>query len=114
LWDLTATRHKPARTSISCTGANANTLAFCLDAPCSANKGAVSCKCQLSPASDYIVLTSSCPTGDKGLHAACAQIWSSASQAELMSGYSPLAPFYGRPPKIAYWPAISPARPAKN
>ena len=114
LWDLTASGHKSAKTSISCIGANANKWAFCLDAPCSADKGAVSRKCQLSPASDYIILTSACPTGDNALHTACAKIWSSASQAELMSGYSQLAPFYGRPPKIAYCPAVGPAVPAKN
>ncbi len=114
LWDITATHRKPAKTTISCAGDNANKWAFCLDAPCGADKGAVSCKCQLSAASDYIILTSACPTDGKALHAACAQIWSSASQAELMSGYSQLAPFYGRPPKIAYCPAVGSISPAKN
>ena len=114
LWDLTATRRKPAKTTISCNGENANKWAFCLDARCSADKGGVSCKRQPVPASDYIILTSARPADGKALHAACAQVWSSASQAELMSGYSQLAPFYGAPPKIAYRPAIGPGSPAKN
>ena len=117
LWDITATRRKPAKRSISCTGDNANKWAFCLDAPCGVENGAVACTCRLGPASDYIILTGGCPADDKALRAACAQIWSSASQAELMSGYSQLTPFYGDPPKIAYCPpaaSASPASRAKN
>ena len=117
LWDITATRHKPAKRPVSSTGANANKWAFCLDAPCSADKGGVSCKCLLNAASDYTIFSSSCPTDDKALHAACAEIWSSASQAELMSGYSQLTPFYGNRPNLAYCPPIqsdSPAVKGKN
>jgi len=108
LWDLTATRHKPAKTPVSCTGANANAWAFCLDASCVAEKGGMSCTCKLSPASDYTIFASACPSDDKALHVACSQIWSSASGAELMSGYSQLAPYYGNPPKLAYCPPVTP------
>jgi len=106
LWDLTATPRKPAKTPVSCTGADANKWAFCLDAPSSADRGGVSCACQLSPASDYTIFAPACPADAAGLHHACAQIWSSASQAELTSGYSQLAPSYGNPPKLAYCPPI--------
>jgi hypothetical protein len=114
LWDITATSQKPAKTVMNCTGENANKWAFCLDAPCKQEGSGVSCTCQLNARSDYVIFTSACATNDKALRAACAKTWSSASQPELMSGYSQLAPFYGNPPKLAYCPAIgSPSGAAK-
>ena len=47
LLDITSTRAKPAKSLISCAGENKNVWAFCLDAPCSADKGRLSCTCQL-------------------------------------------------------------------
>jgi hypothetical protein len=90
------------KSSMACTGENAGKWAFCLDAPCTAGSGGVSCTCELSAASDYYTFTSACPTDGKALHAACALTWSAASKAELLSGYSQLAPFYGYPPELAY------------
>ena len=107
LWDPTATGHKPAKASLACTGSNAGKWAFCLDAPCSVEDGAVSCRCQLNPPSDYYTFTNACPTDGTALRAACAEIWSAATQAELSSGFSQLAPFYGNPPKLSYCPANS-------
>ena len=73
-------------------------------------KGIVSCRCQLNPASDYYTFINVCPSDETLLRAACAEIWSGASQAELLSGFSQLTPFYGNPPKLAYCPAAgSPA-----
>jgi hypothetical protein len=107
LWDPTATDHKPAKASLACTGSNAGKWAFCLDAPCSVEDGAVSCRCQLNPPSDYYTITDACPTDGTALRTACAEIWSAATQAELSSGFSQLAPFYGNPPKLSYCPANS-------
>ena len=95
LWDPTATANKPAKSSLACTGSNAGKWAFCLDAPCSVEKGAVSCRCLLNPASDYYTFIDVCPSDAPSLRAACAEIWSAASQAELLSGFSQLTPFYG-------------------
>jgi hypothetical protein len=105
LRDPTPTGGKPAKPSLACTGANAGKWAFCLDAPCSVDKGTVSCRCSLKPASDYYTFTSVCPTDAPALRATCAEIWSAASQAELQSGFSQLTPFYGNPPKLTYCPA---------
>ena len=112
LWDFTAIGHKPAKSSLACTGSNAGKWAFCLDAPCRVEKGAVSCLCQLKAPSDYYTFTNACPVGETALRAACAEVWSAASQAELLSGFSQLAPFYGNPPKLAYCPANGTVSPA--
>src|SRR5271163_2670952 len=87
-------------------------MAFCLDAPCSVEKGTVSCQCQLNPASDYYTFINVCPVDGTSLRAACAEIWSAASQAELLSGFWQLTPFYGNPPKLAYCPANTAGSPA--
>jgi len=114
LWDPTATKHKPAKSSLACTGSNARRWAFCLDAPCSVEKGAVSCRCQLKPASDYYTFINVCPLDGTPLRAACAEIWSAASKAELLSGFSQLAPFYGNPPKLAYCRVNTAGSPAER
>jgi hypothetical protein len=103
-----ATGHKPAKASLACTGSNAGKWAFCLDAPCSVEKGAVSCRCQLNPPSDYYTFTNACPADGTALR----EIWSAASHVELLSGFSQLTPFYGNPPKLAYCPASSTGGPA--
>jgi hypothetical protein len=112
LWDPTATGHKPAKSSLACTGSNAGKWAFCLDAPCNVEKGTVSCRCQLNPASEYYTFINVCPVDGRSLRAACAEIWSAASQTELLSGFSQLTPFYGNPPKLAYCPANTAGSPA--
>jgi len=112
LWDPTATNRKPAKSSLACTGKNAGKWAFCLDAPCSVENGTVSCRCQLKPASDYYTFIDVCPSGGTSLRAACAEIWSAASKAELLSGFSQLTPFYGNPPKLTYCPANTAGSPA--
>ena len=104
LYDLMAASNRRAKVPVSCSGANANTWAFCLDAPCIAAKGGVSCTCKVAPASDYTVFAVACPKDKAALEAVCTKIWSSASQAELTSGYSQLTPFYGNPPKLTYCP----------
>jgi hypothetical protein len=115
LLDITSTLTKPAKSLISCAGENKNVWAFCRDAPCSADKGRLSCTCQLNPSpSDYVIFASACLADNRALRAACAQIWSSASQAELMSSYSQLAPFYGDPAKLAYCPPIGSPSPPRN
>lgn len=105
LRDPAGSAHQAPKKSLACVGENAGKWAFCLDAPCTAGAGGVSCKCELSAASDYYTFTSACPTDGKALRAACSLIWSAASKAELLSGYSQLAPFYGHPPELAYCPA---------
>jgi len=105
LWDATAAGHKPAKSSLACTGGNAGKWAFCLDAPCELDRGTLSCRCELKPASDYYTFTNACPTDADALRSACAETWSAASQAELNSGFSQLTPFYGNPPKLTYCPA---------
>lgn len=107
LVDPTATKTKSAKPSLACTGDNANRWAFCLDAPCSVVDGKASCQCTLNPVSDYYTFTNACPTDGAALKQACGQIWSAASQTELVSGFSQLSPFYGNPPVIAYCPVPS-------
>jgi hypothetical protein len=100
LRDPTAVGHKPAKSSLACTG----------DAPCSVANSTVYCQCRLNPVSDYYKFINVCPSDATSLRATCAEIWSAASQAELLSGFSQLTPFYGNPPKLAYCPvAASPA-----
>ena len=86
LWDPTAAGHKPAKSSLACTGGHAGKWAFCLDAPCNVEKGTVSCRCQLNRASEYYTFINVCPVDGRSLRAACAEIWSAASQTELLSG----------------------------
>lgn len=110
LWDLTATAGKHAKKSLTCAGENAGRWAFCLDGPCKTENGKVSCTCRLQPAAAFVAFVDECPADRAALHAACSQIWSSATTGQLGSGYSQLAAFYGRPPQIARCPAIEPKR----
>ena len=110
LWDPTATAHKPAKSSLAITPAAMRVSGRSALMHLAAWRGAVSCRCLLNPASDYYTFIDVCPSDAPSLRAACAEIWSAASQAELLSGFSQLTPFYGNPPNLAYCPiARSPA-----
>jgi hypothetical protein len=102
LHDPSTAGGKAAKSALACVGNDANVWAFCLDAPCTIEDGKPTCRCALQPRSDYYTFVGACPAGASALRAACGQIWSAASRAELESGYRQLAPFFGYPPSLAY------------
>jgi hypothetical protein len=101
---LTATEDKKAKRSLACTGDNAGTWAFCLDAPCTEGNGRATCTCELKPPSKYYTFISECPSSNAARAEICGKIWSAALQTELLSGYSQLWSFYADIPELKYCP----------
>jgi hypothetical protein len=102
LHDPSTAGGKAAKSALTCDGDNANVWAFCLDAPCTFENGVPTCRCVLQAKSTYYTFVDTCPSNVSALRAACGQIWSGASRAELESGFSQLAPFFGYPPNLKY------------
>lgn len=106
LHDPSTNGGKAAKSALTCAGNNANVWAFCLDAPCTIENGAPTCRCMLQAKSDFYTFADTCPANVSALRAACGQIWSGASRPELESGFSQLVPFFGYPPKLEYCQAL--------
>ena len=102
LHDPSTTGGKSAKSALACVGDNANAWAFCLDAPCTIEAGVATCRCMLQARSDYYTFVDTCPTNASALRAACGQLWSGASRAELESGFSQLASFFEYPPNLEH------------
>lgn len=99
LWDLTATRSKPAKSVLVCEGEHQNAWAFCLDSPCRIVDGEVICSCTLAEKSDYYTFAGNCETEQ-----ACQKLWSAAALPDLLGGYSALWEFEADIPKLQYCP----------